>query len=394
MLLPLGLLLLHGCGILAQTRVRPEELQADRAARPQPLQARVDAVMQPMIASGRVPGAVVGVLLPDGSTHFFSYGSAGSPGGEPPGADTLFPVGSLSKGFLADEAALLVEERSLSWDEKLGTVFPQAALSADAREVTLLQLATHSAGMPRQPADFKTLEYFSEYLFDGRNFYRHYDQAYALDYLSGFHAHDAGRWTYSNIGYGVLSAALEQRSGRSVDALLDQYMVGPLRLRCTGYAPERLPCNARVTGHAGDQPLFIRRGESLPDWEFTPLMRGAAALYSTVRDLLAFAAVHLPQQRGYNPVLGHNLDLRFRGETQSEAVTWDIQEVGGETFTYQIGVVSGCSAYLGVDRRHGTAVVVLRNSFEWDASSGPHLLLRLAQDPPPAGGEAPAQLSR
>lgn len=378
------LLLLHGCGILAQTRVTPDELQADRAARPQPLRQRVDALMQPMIRSGRVPGAVVGVLLADGSTHFYGYGTAGAPGDAPPGPDTLFPVGSLSKGFLADEIALLVAERRLSWDDRLGAIFPRAALSADAREVTLLQLATHSSGMPRQPADFRTLAYFTEYLVDGRNFYRHYDEAYALDYLADFRARHPGQWEYSNIGYGVLGAAVEKRGGRSVDDLLRRYMVEPLRLRCTGYVPQRLPCREqRATGHSGDQPWFIARGEPLPDWEFTPLMRGAAALYSTARDLLAFAAVHLPQHPGYNPVLGHNLDLRFHGQTQSEAVTWDIQNIDGETFTYQIGVISGCSAYLGVDRRHGTAVVILRNSFEWDASFGPRLLLRLAQGSPP-----------
>lgn len=84
--------------------------------------------------------------------RFFGYGVTIRNGVARPDGDTLFAVGSLSKGFLAAELALLVDEGVLTWDDTIAALAPGSAeLSDDAKQVTLLQLATHTAGMPRQP---------------------------------------------------------------------------------------------------------------------------------------------------------------------------------------------------------------------------------------------------
>ena len=90
--------------------------------------------------------------------QFFGYGATDRNGGVRPDGDTLFAVGSLSKGFLAATLALVVDEGVLTWDDTIAGLVPGSAkLSDDAKQVTLLQLATHTAGMPRQPLDLQTL---------------------------------------------------------------------------------------------------------------------------------------------------------------------------------------------------------------------------------------------
>ena len=47
--------------------------------------------------------------------------------------------------------------------------------------------------------------------------------------------------------------------------------------------------------------------------------------------------------------------------------------------TYVHGMVSGYSAYMGMDTDHGIAVIVLSNSFNWDDKVGHNLVIRLSE---------------
>ncbi|MDO8697544.1 MAG: serine hydrolase, partial [Pseudomonas sp.] len=159
------------CGTLSRQQNATTTLSALAAG--SELKAAVDALAQPLIDTQQTPGLVIGVLTADGQRQVFGYGFTRQPGGQQPDGSTLFAVGSLSKGFLADVAALLVQDGTLSWDDNLEQLLPaHTPLSADAKKITLLQLATHTAGLPRQPMTPQTLGYFVEYLFTGNSFYR------------------------------------------------------------------------------------------------------------------------------------------------------------------------------------------------------------------------------
>lgn len=375
-------MLVSACADLASMEIDKTNAETLRLARSGDLQREVDSIVEPLIDQGVTPGAVVGVLLPDGSTRFFGYGVTARDGGGKPDGDTLFAVGSVSKEFLGTITTLLVQEGQLSWDDSLGKLLPaDAHLSEDAKKITLLQLATHTSGLPRQPYTSKVLTRFLAYLFTGESFYSVLDRDYVLDYLSTFEAPSHVGYQYSNIGYGILGYVLERRTGMSVDALLEQKITKPLGLKNTGYEPELLPGYAtRAHGYAGDQPKFIPRGSPVPDWQFTPLMRGAAALSSTARDLLSFASCYLTaDDTKLGAAMRDTVQVRFARPKESAAVGWSVDDIDGQRIAYQLGVVAGYTAYLGIDVRHRTAVVVLENTFNWHENVGSRLLLRMAK---------------
>jgi CubicO group peptidase (beta-lactamase class C family) len=376
-------LLLSACGTLSAVVVDPIDLEPKAYSVSDNLQLEVDSLVKPLIAQGQTPGMVVGVLLPDGRTQFFGYGTIDGASTATPDAQTLFAIGSLSKGFLAALTELLVDDGVLAWDQTLAELLPAATpLSADARKITLLQLATHTSGLPRQVFNTTTLQQFVGYLFTGESFYRQFDHQFILDYLADFEADVGSGPKYSNIGYGLIGYILELHSGLSVDELLQRKLIKPLGLKCTGYAPENLLCvDGRARGHAGDQPKFIRRGEHVPDWQFTRFMRGSAGLYSNASDLLTFARAHLqkPTTR-LNAALADALQVRFERPKEAAAVAWVADDIAGQRITYQIGIVAGYTSYIGIDSERKTAVVVLQNSFNWGNSVGHKLLLRLAQE--------------
>jgi CubicO group peptidase (beta-lactamase class C family) len=373
-------LLLGACGTLSKREVDTDREAALRYAQHRDIAAEVESLARPLVERGETPGIVVGVRLPDASTHFFGYGVTDHESKTPLHADTLFPIGSVSKGFLGAITAMLVRDGLLAWDDTLDKLLPPGTrLSADAATITLLELATHTSGLPRQPITLQMLGYFMGYLFTGENFYRHMDDDYAFAYLADFKAPRKREPQYSNIGYGVLGYVVQRRTGLSLDALLEQNLTRPLGLTATGYARETLPGYAtRARGHSGDQPKFIRRGEPVPDWHFTELMKGSAGLYSTARDMLAYASAHLTTGTALNAALAETLQPLYPRPLEAPAVAWLVDDIDGRHITYQVGVVAGYTTYVGLDADRKTAIVVLQNSFNWADRIGHRLLTRIA----------------
>jgi CubicO group peptidase (beta-lactamase class C family) len=224
------------------------------------------------------------------------------------------------------------------------------------------------------------LRSFLSYFFTGESFYDILDRRYLLDYLATFSAPRHPEYQYSNIGYGILGYALEQRTGLSLDALLQREVAGPLGLRNTGYVAQALPGYAtRARGYAGDEPKFIARGTPVPDWRFSDIMQGGAALYSTARDMVIFAASFLESRGERGAAMADTLRVRLARPEESAAIAWTVDDFAGERIAHQIGVVAGYTSYLGLDVEHRTAVVVLQNTFNWNENVGSRLLVRMAR---------------
>src|SRR5690606_38844800 len=147
--------------------------------------------------------------------------------------------------------------------------------SPDAKNITLLQLVTHTSGLPRQPMDLLTLENLMRYFSNGENFYTQLDSDAVLGYLSDFTAPDARVPQYSNIGYAILGYILQRRTGEPIQALAQRMIFEPLAMTNSSYTPTLLKAYPRrALGHAGDQPKLITRGHLTPDWVFNKNMMG------------------------------------------------------------------------------------------------------------------------
>lgn len=329
--------------------------------------------------SKQVSGVVVAVIRHNGPAEFHCYGVTDAKNRYPITPDTLFALGSLSKGITAEVITLLVNEGRLHWDDTLAMLLPpETRLSADAKKITLLQLVTHTSGLPRQPMNLLSLEHLLAYLSDGENFYHELDGDGALGYLSTFNAPLVREPEYSNLGYAILGYILKYQTGESVEALASRMIFQPLALHNTSFVPSTLRgYSRRALGHAGDQPKFKTRGALTPDWQFSNNMVGAANLYSDARDLIAYARAH------FSPTGNPALDKAFTDvggdyyprQTEAANIAWVTDTIGGQKITYQVGYIGGYSSYIGFDKANQNAVVVLQNSFNWSNYIG-HAILQ------------------
>lgn len=376
-----SLILLTGCNSTLS------QIEMPAAQRAQAVVGYYARGINPMIVQymqeKKVSGMVVAVIQHNGPVEFHCYGITDDRNRYSVTSDTLFALGSLSKGVSAEVATVLVNQGMLNWSDTLEVLLPQGTpLSADARKITLLQLVTHTSGLPRQPMDLLTLENLLRYLSTGENFYAQLDEDSVLDYLADFTAPDARVPQYSNIGFSLLGYILQRRTGETIQSLAQRLIFQPLAMNNSSFTPKQLRnYPQRALGHAGDQPKFITRGELTPDWTFRRNMVGAASLYSSARDLAVYLRAHIA------PTGNAELDRAFADVShtwfyrQKEAanIAWVSDNYSTQTITYQVGYIGGYSSYIGFDKQHQNAVVVLQNSFNWSNYLGHTILRKLAE---------------
>ncbi|MCD2357122.1 beta-lactamase family protein [Pantoea sp. MHSD4] len=377
--LPAVVFLLAGCGTLSQTSAPVgDRVYLTHAT----FHENVDDIVQHYMQQKQVPGISIAVIHRGGPTRYYPFGVTDGAHRYPITPDTLFALGSLSKGVTAEVIIQLVEQGKLRWSDTLADLLPKEVhLSADAQRITLLQLVTHTSGLPRQDMDLPMLLQFVGYLGTGENFYGNLDSDRLLTYLADFSAPAVRMPHYSNLGYALLGFIIRTRFHQEIQTLASQLIFTPLKMSQSSFVPETLPgYPLRALGHAGDQPKFIRRGSLTPDWHFRGNMVAAASLYSNARDLSAYLRAHLDATddtaRG-RAFMAVNRAWYQQG-TQAQNIAWVTDTIEGQQITYQVGYIGGYASFIGYDKRNGNAIVVLQNGFNWSNYLGIALLVDLA----------------
>src|SRR2546426_1118053 len=96
----------------------------------------------------------------------------------------------------------------------------------NGRSITLLDLATHTSGLPFMPDELPA--------FDDPAATK-YGTAQLYQFLAHYHLpRDIGaEWDYSNIGYWILGQALASRTGTDYESLFRTRVIAPLKLKST-----------------------------------------------------------------------------------------------------------------------------------------------------------------
>lgn len=214
--------------------------------------------------------------------------------GAPEPATTLdrWHVGSIAKSMTATLAALCVEAGELSWadtvEHVLGPLAPD--MRDEYRDVTLIHLLSHRAGMQTDVIDFAALglEFGDQDSRDAR-------RAIARQALRQAPAGPPETtYDYSHAGYLVATAMLEAKLGMPWEALIRERLFTPLGLRETGFGPPGLDGEGpQPVGHASWFTPSITPhppGESIAD--IPAAWRPAGGVHATMGDLLLYLNAH------------------------------------------------------------------------------------------------------
>src|SRR5689334_1020665 len=173
-------------------------------------------------------GIVVGVIEA-GRRRVVSVGSRSRGDARPLDGDTLFEIGSITKVFTALLLAEAVQRGEVSLEEPVAKLLPAAVKvpARGGREITLLDLSTHSSGLPSLPSNLNPK--------DPANPYADYSVEQLYAFLSSAQlSRDVGsKYEYSNLGVGLLGHALALRDGQSYEQLVRSRISGPLGMPST-----------------------------------------------------------------------------------------------------------------------------------------------------------------
>lgn len=375
-------LLLTACGTLSEMQVKESPQAVKQLACTKNLDGLVDGIVQHYMKKEKASGLAIGIIRNNGEARTWGYGYTNAVNGYKIDGETLFALGSVSKGVTGEVVAGLVDKGQLNWDDKLSDLLPKnILLSPDARNITLLQLATHTSGLPRQNMNKDMLQSFLKYLYTGDNFYNELDSDAVVNDLSSFKKPQKREPQYSNLGYALLGYILKVKTGEDIQQLAYDFIFNSLKMRNTSFhGPTLKDYPYRAIGHAGDQPKFIRRGKVVPDWYFTNNMVAAANLYSNADDLLKYLRAHIENSHtgDLNAAIQVTEKVYFEREIEAANIAWVTDYKDNQIITYQVGYIGGYSSYIGFDKKHQNAVVVLQNSFNWSNYIGHDLLLKMA----------------
>lgn len=260
-----------------------------------PIESQLDAYFAHYVAADTAKGLAYGISGPGGLRHGRGFGVV-SDDGLVPDVDTVFPIASMSKSFIACAALIARDRGALSLHDPITAYFPQFSASGTADDPceppTLGMLLSMSGGLTEDnswvdPFIDATEEVLLEQVAKGLR-YSHVPGAV---------------YEYSNLGYTLAGLAVGRAVGRPIEDFVRDEIFTPLHLDATCFDNAAPSDVRRATGY------HLDTGGNWVGYPYVASAAFAAAggIMSSVRDLTTWiswlgAAFRAPQD-GDVPVL-------------------------------------------------------------------------------------------
>jgi beta-lactamase class C len=321
---------------------------------------QMDAAVEQYLRVTGTPGVCVAVYYPEcfGTTGLVRpYGLASLHPVLGVQAETVFGLGSVTKVFTSILLACAVEKGYVNLGDRAidylsGQYGAQGSQVFDT--IQLLNLATHTSGIPMQPAAAGP---GGEQLFT--------DEAPSSDLLQYWAQYSGPKvpacWEYSNTAFVTLGFALTAMfpglSNNEYNKLLHDYVTGPLGLSHTGAIP--------------DEALFAQGYVRKEDGPTAPAKIVAADLKSNGIDLLKLLKAYL-QVAPVNDLLSKALPLTIErhgvydicgktGKNMTMGLAWQIYDRGGFKLCTKDGSTAAggfsCDVQVSPNAKFGIAVL-------------------------------------
>jgi serine-type D-Ala-D-Ala carboxypeptidase/endopeptidase len=317
--------------------------------------AEISTLLQQRIDRDKMGvGIVVGIVDEHGS-RVFSHGKMKAGGSNDVNGDTIFEIGSITKIFTTLLLQDMADHGEVKLEDPIGKFLPANVKtpSYKGKEITLVDLATHTSGLPRLPDSMLKIWYLLRHLNDP---YAGFGEKELYKFLSHYKLHQeiGAKFEYSNLGLQLLGQVLSLRAGTNYESLVLKRVCEPLKMdsTCIALSPELK--SRFAAGHD-------ESGKPVNLWS-SPLP-GDGALRSSVNDMLKFLSAELglapsslSQAMMKTQISRHATDE----DAEEVALGWIISTNSG--IIWHNGATSGYCSWIGFNKKTRSGVVVLSNS--------------------------------
>jgi CubicO group peptidase (beta-lactamase class C family) len=278
--------------------------------------AGIDSVAERARNAFKVPGIAVAVIKDGKVIHSKGYGVRSLKTGMPVDENTLFGIASNSKAFTAFALGLLVDEKKISWDDKVRKWIPEFKLYNPyvTEEFTIRDLLTHRSGLGLGAGDLM--------LFPDSSDFELKDIIYNLQFLnpvSGFRT----KFDYDNNLYIIAGEVVRRVSGLSWDDFVESRIMRPIGMKNSACSFDRLRDKTDVIdGHAevNDKVVVISRSSM-------KVGHSAGGINSSIADLSKWVQLLLNTGK-YGPALTSLYSTKIQNEIWSPQTIIDAGDPG------------------------------------------------------------------
>jgi len=323
---------------------------------------RLDAQVAKEVAKDNVGSVTVGVVSGARLVWTKSYGWADSEKKIQATSETLYRIGSITKEVTALMLLQLVQDGKLHFSDPVEKYFPEInkvqGRFPGAPPITLIQLATHTSGLDREPENTETYV---------KGPVAEWEKVLIAALPHTKYIYEPGlRFSYSNIGYAILGAALSRAAGQPYVEYVDQRIFKPLGMTSSFFEPNDGIRSRIAKGYANEDGKIDTetperehqgRGYKVPN----------GAIYTTVEDLARFVSFEMGEEvpgvlkkesldESFKYMINASEDLKGGYGVGFEARRLDDVLLHGHS-----GGVAGYQAQAYFDRSSRTGLIMLRN---------------------------------
>ena len=332
----------------------------------QPFVEKYAGTLDRVIHRAKVPGAAV-IIVKDTTILFANgYGLKKANGNDTIDLNTVFRIGSLSKGFAGVLTGILQNDNQVTIDEKVVNVLPDFQLNnpAYSENVQIQHLLTHTSGLPYHA--------YTNLIELGYNIDQIMVQLKDVQLI----APPGEIYAYQNVAFGLIEPIIEQKMGKNFPELLSDKIFNPIGMVNASASFEQIEANSnKAFPHK-----FSRRGKN---WNASKITKKYYNLPSTggVNASILDMGQWIKLLVGGFPEVAPDttLDLVFKDyvttniknryfrnwknlESASYGLGWRILTFPNDTLYYHGGYVNEFRGEIAISRKDKIGICLLFNA--------------------------------
>jgi beta-lactamase class C len=310
------------------------------------------------------PGAAVAIVNGSGTRWLRGYGVKEAGTQDSVNINTVFRIGSVSKGFAAVLTGIFINRNVLNWDDRVITHLPHFSLkdSVNTSNLTIRHIMSHTSGLPKHT--------FTNLL----------DQEVPYEEITGLLddvpaiSPPGEVYSYQNVVFSLIGDILQNTTGKCYNSLVAEEIFKPLEMYDSSIDYFNLvESNNLAKPHSKTDNTYVTRNISSRYYSVSP----ASGINMSISDMSKWLAALLGNNPDvispvilneiFKPHIRTYIKYKYRKYWKDlgdlyYGLGWRIFNYRGNEIVYHGGYINGYRAEVALDPKEGIGIAVLMNS--------------------------------
>lgn len=325
---------------------------------------QVDTLINNTFVRQNTPGAAVVIVRDTSIIYMRGLGFKNIANYDYVNTETLFRLGSVSKGITTMLTSILVADSLFAWDDTLNTFIPEFKVTPESESdsITIRHILSHSSGLPYHT--------YTNLIEDGKSL----DEI--LPYLKKVRliSRPGERYSYQNVVFSLIADVIKAQTGEDFSTVLQKRLFLPLGMKRASSTYQAIMADSNVAlPHRQIDSIWIAGSISKNYYNAAP----AGGVNASIADMAQYLKALLG---GYPKIINEGqldqlytarintaIEWRYRRRWKGlkdmhYALGWRTLEFERDTLMYHGGYVNGYRTAIAINSRDKWGICILSNA--------------------------------